>query len=77
MKTYRIICLIGFAVALYLLSMTGQDEPAWLPYAITLLLIGAVILAGVGIADTAERGMRQPAIFQHQHDGDEHRDNAI
>lgn len=77
MKNYKITCLIGAMLGLYLLSLTGENEPDWLPYAITLMLIAAVVLAGVGIADTAERGMRQPAIYQHQHDGDEHRDNAI
>lgn len=72
MDRYKFLCAVGAAAAIYLLSLTGENEPEWLAYAVVTLFIGAIIFAAVGIVDTTDLS----------NDGvnaanDEHRDHAI
>lgn len=61
------ICAIA---CFWLLSKTGPNEPAWLPYAIVAMAVVCVVVVGYGFNDSINNPTIDPM-------ADEHRDNAI
>ena len=62
----------GAVLALYFLSLSGPNQPAWLFSAVMGLLLVVVVLVGAEIAATASVS-NDPI----RPEFDEHRDNAI
>lgn len=71
------IFIVAAAVAaLYLLNLTGKDEPAWVPYSMGLLLIVTIGLVAAGLMRTVHRELHEE---KNRIDAarDEHREHAI
>ncbi len=68
----KILAAAGAALALYFLSLSGPNQPAWLFSAVMGLLLAVVVLVGADITATASVS-NDPVMPEM----DEHRDNAI